>query len=153
MTDSEAMARFRAIRWPETDGEPSCPVCGSLECYEHKKRPIFSCKDCGKQFSMTSGTIFSGRKLSVRDYLLAIVLFTNAVKGISALQLSRDLGVQYKTAFVLAHKLREAMAAELKGMALNGVVEVDGCYGRPLARGRGSKLVIAGITNPAIGRA
>jgi|GEM_PF-4430107 len=69
------------------------------------------CKGCGKQFSVTSGTIFNSRKLSIRDYLAAIVIFINAAKGISALQLGRDLGVQYKTAFVLTHKLREAMSA------------------------------------------
>lgn len=85
-------------------------------------------KGCGQQFSMTSGTIFASRKLTIRDYLLAIVIFINAAKGISSLQLARDLGVQYKTAFVLTHKLREAMAAQLKGMVLNGTVEVDGCY-------------------------
>jgi len=64
----------------------------------------------------------------VRDYLAAIAIFCNGAKGISALQLSRDLDVQYKTAFVLAHKLREAMAAEMDGQTLSGVVEVDGAY-------------------------
>jgi hypothetical protein len=64
----------------------------------------------------------------VRDYLLAIAIFVNGAKGHSALQLSRDLNVQYKTAFVLAHKLREAMAAEHKGAVLNGHVEIDGAY-------------------------
>lgn len=128
MTDEEANAAFRAIRWAASEGEPVCPYCGCLGCYEYASRPIFKCKGCGKQFSLTSGTVFAGRKLSIRDYLLAIVVFVNAAKGISSLQLARDLGVQYKTAFVLTHKLREAMAAELKGMVLNGTVEVDGCY-------------------------
>lgn len=128
MTDKEAMAMFRTIRWASTEGGPVCPACGCLACYEYASRPIFKCKGCSQQFSATSGTIFASRKLSIRDYLLAIVIFINAAKGISSLQLARDLGVQYKTAFVLTHKLREAMAAELKGMALNGTVEVDGCY-------------------------
>lgn len=57
---------------------------------------------------------------------MAIAIFVNGAKGVSALQLSRDLDVQYKTAFVLAHKLREAMAAEQKG--LSGMVEIDGAY-------------------------
>jgi hypothetical protein len=73
-------------------------------------------------------TIFSSRKLPVRDYLLAIAIFVNGAKGYSALQLSRDLDVQYKTAFVLAHKLREAMASEHKGKVLSGHVEIDGAY-------------------------
>lgn len=128
MTDEEAMTMFRAIRWASTEGEPVCPDCGCLGCYEYTSRPIFKCKGCGKQFSATSGTIFASRKLTIRDYLLAIVIFINAAKGISSLQLARDLGVQYKTAFVLTHKLREAMAAEMRGMVLNGTVEIDGCY-------------------------
>jgi hypothetical protein len=69
--------------------------------------------------------------MPLRQYLLAIVIFCNEVKGKSALALSRDLGCQYKTAFVLAHKLREAMAAEIYGLRLGGpgkVVEVDGAY-------------------------
>jgi hypothetical protein len=64
-------------------------------------------------------------------YLAAIAIFCNEVKGKSALALSRDLDCQYKTAFVLAHKLREAMASELKGMQIGGdgeTVEVDGGY-------------------------
>ena len=86
------------------------------------------CKGCSHQFSVTSGTIFASRKLPIRDYLAAIAIFVNAVKGISALQLGRDLDVQYKTAFVLAHKLREAVAASQSGVILSGTVEVDGAY-------------------------
>ena len=83
---------------------------------------------CDHQFSVTSGTIFANRKLPVRDYLLAIAIFVNEVKGKSALALSRDLGVQYKTAFVLAHKIREALAAEVETVQPAGEVEIDGCY-------------------------
>ncbi|ATQ58108.1 IS1595 family transposase (plasmid) [Paracoccus yeei] len=75
---------------------------------------------------MTSGTIFASRKLSFVDLLGAICLFVNAAKGLSAVQLSRDLDVQHKTAFVLMHKLREAMTAEIRDMRLTGEVEVDG---------------------------
>lgn len=64
----------------------------------------------------------------MRDILLAIAIFVNAAKGISALQLGRDLDVQYKTAFVMAHKLREAMALEHHDATLAGEVEVDGAY-------------------------
>ncbi len=62
------------------------------------------------------------------ELLAAICIFVNAVKGLSALQLSRDLDVQYKTAFVLAHKLREALAAEVADHELDGEVEIDGAY-------------------------
>lgn len=78
------------------------------------------------QFSVTSGTIFASRKLSFVGLLAAICLFVNASKGVSAVQLSRDLDVQHKTAFVLMHKLREALAAEVRKVELRGEVEVDG---------------------------
>lgn len=82
----------------------------------------FTCVGCHNHFSVTSGTIFASRKLSFTDPLAAIVIFVNGAKGVSALQVSRDLDVQYKTAFVLSHKLREAMALEQAGRQLNGVV-------------------------------
>jgi transposase-like protein len=128
MSESEARGIFRKVRWSATDGEPVCPQCGCVVCYEYASRPIFKCKACERQFSVTSGTLFSSRKLPMRDYLMAIAIFVNGAKGVSALQLSRDLNVQYKTAFVLAHKLREAMAAEHKGKVLRGHVEIDGAY-------------------------
>ena len=128
MSDEEARAAFKAVRWADNGGEPYCPQCGSLAIYGYAARPIFKCKDCGHQFSYTSGTIFADRKRPLRDYLLAIAIFANGAKGHSALQLSRDLDCQYKTAFVLAHKLREAMQAEQDKLRLAGVVEIDGLY-------------------------
>jgi hypothetical protein len=76
---------------------------------------------------VTSGTIFASRKLAIGDILLAIAIFTNGAKGHSALQLSRDLDVQYRTAFVMAHKLREAMGAQPTA-TVSGEVEIDGAY-------------------------
>jgi transposase-like protein len=128
MSDEEAHARFQAIRWADNGGEPFCPRCLCTAIYTYTARRIFKCQACLHQFSVTSGTIFASRKLPIRDYLAAIAIFVNAVKGISALQLGRDLDVQYKTAFVLAHKLREALSAEHVKGVLSGVVEVDGAY-------------------------
>lgn len=119
---------FRKLRWVETDGAPVCPRCGSCEAYEISTRRKFKCKACAHQFSVTSGTIFASRKLGFTDMLGAIALLANAAKGVSALQLARDLDVQHKTAWVLSHKLREAMAAETASHTLNGTVEVDGAY-------------------------
>lgn len=128
MTDEEAHEAFRMIRWADTKGEPVCVRCGSLDSYNYKTRKLYRCKACSHQFSVTSGTIFASRKLPVRDYLLAIAIFVNGAKGHSALQLSRDLDCQYKTAFVLAHKLREAVAAQTNGKNVAGEVEIDGAY-------------------------
>lgn len=129
MSDEEAHNAFQSIRWVETGGKPVCPYCDCDACYTFKTRRIFKCKACGKQFSVTSATIFADRKLPIRDYLLAIAIFVNGAKGHAALQLSRDLSVQYKTAFVLSHKLREAIASEQAQIGqLAGHVEVDGAY-------------------------
>src|SRR4051794_41823293 len=78
-----------------------------------------------------SGTLFASHKLPLRGYLAAIAVFCNEVKGKSALALSRDLNLSYKSAFVLLHKLREAMAEEMRGRVVGGegkVAEVDGGY-------------------------
>lgn len=128
MSEEEARNTFKCIRWADTKGEPYCPHCGCFALYTYKTRHLWKCKACNHQFSVTSGTIFASRKLPVRDYLLAIAIFVNGAKGHSALQLSRDLDCQYKTAFVLAHKLRESLAAENNGKTVSGEVEVDGGF-------------------------
>jgi len=128
MGEDAAYGLFCEMRWPETDGEPVCPRCGCSEAYGISTRRKFKCVACHHQFSVTSGTIFASRKLSFTDLLAAIAIFVNGAKGISALQASRDLDVQYKTAFVLFHKLREAMTREVAGATLNGIVEIDGGY-------------------------
>src|SRR5690349_6552156 len=112
MSDEQAHATFRALRWHETGGVPVCLHCGCVAFYKFRTRRLLKCKGCLKQFSVTSGTTFHSRKFSIRDYLIAIAIFANTAKVISALQLGRDLDVSYKTAFVLAYKLLEAMAAD-----------------------------------------
>lgn len=128
MSDDEAFATFTAIRFAENGGEPFCPDCGCCDPYFISTRRKWKCRACARNFSATSGTIFASRKMAFVDLLAAICIFVNAAKGISALQLSRDLCCQYKTAYVLAHKLREAMALGNDGLTLDGVVEIDGAY-------------------------
>jgi hypothetical protein len=100
----EATARkwFMRMRWPETNGEPYCPGCGTLRCYS-MTRGRFKCseKECNLVFTVTSGTVFAFRKLSFKKMVIAIWLSVNSVKGKAALQLSREIGVQFKTAWVL----------------------------------------------------
>lgn len=134
MPDAEVEATFKKLRWPDTDGQPVCPKCGVLDHYEFR-RPNgalrFECKACRKGFTLTSGTLFASHKLPLRIYLAAVAIAMNEVKGKNALALSRDLGVSYKAAFVLMHKLRESMAEELKGRVIGGegiVAEVDGGF-------------------------
>jgi transposase-like protein len=134
MKDADAETTFRRIRWADTNGEPVCPHCGGVDAYDCRRlkgAPRFRCRACVKDFTITSGTLFASHKLPLRCYLAAIAIFVNEVKGKSALALSRDLSVSYKCAFVLLHKLREAMAAELKGRMIGGegkVAEVDSGY-------------------------
>jgi transposase-like protein len=128
MGEDKAYETFKAIRWAVNDGEAVCPRCGCVEVYLITTRRRFKCVGCHHQFSVTSGTIFANRKMAFTDLLAAIVIFCNGAKGVSALQVSRDLDCQYKTAFVLSHKLREAMAAEQAALQLNGIVEIDGAY-------------------------
>lgn len=151
MSEDEAYAAFKAIRFAENGGKPVCPSCGCLVAYEiaatrtgktgPAKRPLYKCAGCHDQFTLTSKTIFAGRKLPYGVILYAITELTHGAKGYAALQLSRDLNVQYKTAFVLLHKMREVMAAALhKDVAdrpLCGEVEIDGTYiGKKRSRNR-----------------
>ena len=134
MSDAEAERTFRSVRWADTNGEPVCPKCGGLEPYEYRRETgalAFECKACKAHFSITSGTLFASHKLPLRMYLAAIAVFCNEVKGKSMLAMSRDLGLSYKAAFVLCHKMREAMAASMRGRELGGAgteVSIDGMY-------------------------
>ncbi|MBE3023014.1 IS1595 family transposase [Campylobacter sp. 7477a] len=128
MSESECYEYFKIVRWSSNKGNPVCPGCGSVNShYFIESRLQYRCKDCFHTFSVTSGTIFHSHKLDFKTILLAIVIFANATKSISALQLSRDLDVQYKTAWVLAHKIRESLL-EYNDNKLDGVVEIDGVY-------------------------
>lgn len=134
LTDAEAEQMFREVRWTETQGQAVCPHCGGLDPYECR-RPNgslrFRCQACAKDFTVTSGTLFASHKLPLRAYLAAIAIFCNEVKGKSMLAMSRDLGLSYKAAFVLCHKMREAMSEEMKGRMIGGEgreASVDGAY-------------------------
>jgi len=134
MKDADAEMAFRRVRWTETNGEPVCSHCGGVDAYDCRRlkgAPRFRCRACKKDFTLTSGTLFASHKLPLRCYLAAIAIFVNEVKGKSALAISRDLNVSYKCAFVLLHKLREAMAAEMRGRVIGGegkVAEIDAGY-------------------------
>jgi ISXO2-like transposase domain len=106
-------------------------VLWEFECRRPNGLLRFRCRACRGDFTITSGTLFAFHKLLLRGYLAAITIFCNEVKGKSALAISRDLGLSYKASFVLLHKLREAMAEEMKGRKLGGdgiVAEIDGGY-------------------------
>jgi transposase-like protein len=134
MSDEEAERVFVRLRFSANNGDAYCPHCGCLTVYACRRpngAPRWRCKACRKDFSVTSGTLFAFHKMPLRAYLMAVAIFANEVKGKSMLALSRDLGTQYKTAFVLAHKIREAMASEVRRSTIGGQgkrAEVDGGY-------------------------
>ena len=128
MTDVQAFDLFKELRWGAGE-ETACPVCASFaKHYFIKSRSQWRCRDCNHTYSVTSGTIFAFHKLPLKVYLGAIAIYTNAAKGLSALQLSRDLNVQYKTAFVMAHKIRESLIEQRVITQLDGEVHIDGAY-------------------------
>jgi len=103
----------------------------ALVCRRSPDQLRWRCKACRADFTVTSGTLFAWHKLPMRSYLMAIAVFCNEVKGKSMLAFSRDTDVQYKTAFVLAHKLREAVASATTALRIGGdgrTAEIDGAY-------------------------
>jgi transposase-like protein len=135
-TDDKCLDYIEKMRWPNG---VCCVHCGVLNVSKitrekkgkNQRTRIYQCleKECGKQFSATSGTIFNDSHLSLTKWFLAIAFICEAKKGMSALQVQRHLGVNYRTAWHLCHRIREAMQ-EGKGL-LTGVVEVDETYLAP----------------------
>src|SRR5579859_552835 len=132
-SDDDCLDYIESMRWP--NGEIGCVHCGEVGRIskitreakgKNKRNRLYHCLACGKQFSATSGTIFNDTHLPLTKWFLAIALICEAKKGISACQLQRHLGVNYRTAWHLAHRIREAM--QEGASLLTGVVEVDETY-------------------------
>jgi transposase-like protein len=128
MGEERAYETFCKLRWPANDGNPICPRCGSVDYWKITRGRRFKCAGCRHQFSATSGTVFSSRKMSYTDLLMGLCLFANAVKGVSSLQFARDMGCNAKTAFVMLHKIRESVASETANIKLSGEIEIDGAF-------------------------
>lgn len=111
-------------RWGDT---PTCPHCGSIGAYVTNRGFKCKAKECHKKFSVTTGTILENTKISLRYWFATIYLATAHKKGISSLQLSRDLNITQKTAWFLLHRVRE-MFNEVAPEMLEGIVEVDETY-------------------------
>ena len=135
------------IRWPHG---PACTRCGDMNICEIGQRNQWECLSCSYQFSVTSGTVMHDSHLPLRKWFLAIYLMCESKKGISANQVKRTLGITYKTAWYLCHRIRQAMGNEpFSGPTLVGVVEVDETIvgGKTKGKGRaykGNKVWVAG---------
>lgn len=129
-TEEDIINYFIGIRYP--DGV-KCNHCGSDRVYQKKSRPkFFDCNNCGNTFSVFKGIIFEKTTTDLRKWLYAIHLFLNGKKGISGLQLKREIGVTYKTAWRMLHQIRQAMTTRNKGI-YGAIVEIDETYigGKP----------------------
>ena len=127
-TQKDCIAHLEAARWGD---KPCCPCCGSLNTArsEHRHR----CYDCKTGFSVTVGTIFHHTHMPLQKWFLAVMLMLNAKKGLSALQLSRDLKVNKNTAWRITMQIRKAMNQTERRNLLTGIVEMDETYvgGKP----------------------
>ena len=122
-TDDQCREALESIRWPNG---VNCTRCGCVEALELEKHNRWECRGCGYQFSVMSGTIMHDSHLPLRKWFIAIYLMCESKKGISANQMKRTLGISYKTAWYLCHRIRQAMGNEpFEGPTLVGVVEVD----------------------------
>lgn len=139
-TDEDCREILTRLRWPEG---VTCSRCGNRNVWYVESRKQFTCSECTYQFSVTTGTIFNDSHLPLTTWFMAVLLLVEARKGISANQVKRTLGISYKTAWYLCHRIRAAMAQCDKPM-LDGKIEVDETYvggkGRGTnQRGRGTK--------------
>jgi len=124
-------------RWPRGF---VCPRCGGGSRGYMKAKRVHECRTCGYQGSVTAGTILHKTRVRLRDWFWAIYRLSQGKKGISALQLSKEIGVGYPTAWLMQHKIRRAMTEGERGRPLSELVEVDEGYvggAEKGSRGRG----------------
>lgn len=147
-TDSKCRELLTRLRWPN-GGE--CPRCKTQKIVPlNTAKELFYCGECDYQFSVTAGTIFNDSHLPLTKWFIATLLICESRKGMSANQLKRILGVSYKTAWYLCHRIRAAMKEAERPM-LEGTVEMDETYVGGQLRGVGSgklrlnKEIVIGI--------
>jgi len=120
-SEDKCRAFLEQLRWP--DGI-ECPRCAERSISRIEKRRQYECNSCRYQFSVTAGTVFHDSHLPLWKWFLGIYMVGESKKGISAKQLERTLGVSYKTAWYLGHRIRSAMEED-SPVPLKGIVEVD----------------------------
>jgi transposase-like protein len=148
-TDESCRSYLECLRWPN---KVLCPKCGSDKMSRVRERKIFDCDSCRYQFSVLAGTMFHDTHLALPIWFATTYVMCESRKGVSANQIKRMMGIGYKAAWYLCHRIRAAMAmVENERQKLGGIVEVDETYvgGKPRRgskRGRGTeKEIVIGI--------
>jgi transposase-like protein len=148
-SEEKCRAYLEALRW--LDGI-MCPRCESRKVSRIVKRNQFDCDACRYQFSVTAGTIFNDSHLPLWKWFLCVYLLCESRKGMSANQIKRTLGISYKTAWYLCHRVRAAMQ-EANPEPLDGILEMDETYvggkekgsGKPGRPKNSKKQIVVGI--------
>lgn len=142
-TSDQCRDALAQLRWPHGF---CCPRCGHGVGYPLHTRPVVQCARCRKQTSLTANTLFQSTKLSLSQWFLALYLISQTKTGLSGLELSRHLGVQQNTAWLVQHKVMKAMELREAGRRLGPFVEVDDAYlggklpGQKVGRGSPNKV-------------
>ncbi len=163
--DEEAAERWWiASRWPNG---VACPSCGSLDIQTRrtKKPQPYRCRSCRYDFSPKTGSLMQGSPLPYRTWVIAIYILTTGIKGTSSMKLHRDLKVSQKTAWFLAHRIRETWNKSNRMKPFDGPVEIDETYvggrvknmhasRRQLLKSQGvdNKMIVAGVKDRATGK-
>jgi hypothetical protein len=157
-TEEQCATALQAARWPNGF---TCPVCGGCasSSFSRGGSRYWQCQACRHQCSLRSGTMFAASKLPLTRWFLALQLLTQAKNNVSALELKRHLGVCYRTAWLLKHKIMEAMHVQEQHRELDGRVELDDAYlggerfGGKVGRGSENKIpIVAAVQTTADGQ-
>lgn len=127
-TEELCQAALIARRWPRCFECPRCGVCAARTSFERQGRRYWQCAGCQYQCSVLSGTVFEASKLPLTSWFLAMQLLTQSKNKVSALELERLLGVSYRSAWLLKHKILEGMRLAEADRQLTGRVEIDDAY-------------------------
>jgi transposase-like protein len=146
-TEDKCRELLVRLRWPNG---PECLRCRGKAVELETEKQLFYCKECDYQFTVTAGTVFNDSHLPLVKWLIVALLLCEAKKGISACQIQRTLGISYKTAWYLCHRIRAAMK-EVDPHMMGGTIEMDETYigGKKrnvsMAEARDSKEIVIGL--------